>query len=149
MSDSEIRDNPGKTRAIFNSAQRMNYYFFGLGFVVALVLAFTVAAFVFIAPASPPARVLAESDMVPFMRAVDTGDFPAMEMLGEDLFQKGTRIPESNKVFADFETTSYEPYMVYAFHSQTDAKKTRRVLLTMDAEDQVVSFLAEEMKVAP
>ena len=73
----------------------------------------------------------------------------ALITLGGELFPVGRAIANRTAVLEDYETTSYPPYQVYAFYSGIRDSVLRRVLLTVDENDKVVSFLAEEMPVVP
>lgn len=127
--------------------KRRLYLIFGVTFVLGVCAAFAVAWLLFRPPPPPPERVLAAEELTGFFRAVEQNDYAAMSELGTELFREDTRIPDSKALFAEYETTSYPPNTVYAFYSGFGLGLTRRVLLTMDAEDRVVSFLAEEMEV--
>lgn len=82
-----------------------------------------------------------------FLAAVSAGDFPAMRELGGRVFVKGRRVGD-RAAFAEYGTNSVPPYTVYALHADNAPDAVRRVLLTLDAEGRVESFLAEEMKLA-
>ena len=126
---------------------------FGAGFI----LAFVIAWFIFAKPEPIPAApavaaaqatgVLTSDDMRGFFDSVKRRDFAAMRDLGGDLFKEGVRIADSATVFAGYETNSFPPLVVYALHVGDEGDKTRRVLLTLDADGRVASFLAEEMTI--
>ncbi len=82
-----------------------------------------------------------------FLAAVKQGDFPTLQRLGRDLFPKGAAVREPEKLFAGFEANNIPPYRVFAFLSDQGMEKARRVMLTLDGEGRVESFMAEEMPV--
>ncbi len=129
---------------------------FALAFILAFALAWALfrrdeppppAAAPEAAKAAPPAPTLKREDTAAFLQAVRTGDFAAMRDRGEALFVEGARIPDSAGMFADYATSSFPPHVVYSFYSGAADGKVQRVLLTMDGEDKVGSFLAEEMNI--
>lgn len=97
-----------------------------------------------VATPAPPARTLGRADLKDFFQAAADGDFAALRDRGEKLFVAGTRVPDSAGLFSEYAANSYPPYAVYAFLTRVADGKSVRVLLTMDAEDRVVSFMAEE-----
>lgn len=98
-------------------------------------------------PAAVTQRDLAAADMDGFFDAASRGDFAAMSGIGRTLFTPGRKIPDAERVFAGYETSSYPPHTVYAFFTESAEDKVRRVLLTLDENDRVESFMAEEMSI--
>lgn len=125
---------------------------FGLGFLLALALARNI-----IRDETPrggsasildePPRKLDETKLTNFLRAAEKGDYAAMETTGPDVFHKGVLIPDAATRFEPYAANSFPPFTVYAFYSAGSDDRVRRVLLTLDAENRVESFLAEEMTV--
>ena len=154
MSETKDGKSDKDLTPFLKAANRLNYKLFGAGLLVAFASAFFLAWLLFAPPKEtpppppPPARTLTGDDMRDFFQAVGKEDYGRMSDLGRDLFKEGTIIPDSVAKFAEYETTSYPPHMVYAFYSFIGGDKARRVLLTMDEGDRVVSFLAEEMEIA-
>lgn len=130
-------------------------------FVSAFALAFLLAWLIF-SPGSgdqPPAAIgggeptaaaptLTEADLKPFFEAVANGDFEEMDRLGGQLFQKDAHLPDSKTILAEYETNSFPPHLVYVFYSDTKDDTIYRVLLTMDENNRVASFMAEDMPIA-
>ncbi len=126
-------------------------------FVLAFVLAFGLAWALFRQEGAPapaagqtaaaPARTLKPEDLKEFLQAVEAGDYIAVRDRGEKLFVEGTNIPGSAGLFSAYATNSYPPNAVYSFLSEIGGGTTRRVMLTIDQEDKVVSFMAEEMNI--
>lgn len=98
-------------------------------------------------PEAPPAKVIGEAEVKEFLAAVEAEDFAAMTRIGSDLFKKGDKIPDRTRLFGDHAVESFPPFQVYAFMTHASNKEIRRVLLTIDENDQVESFMAEEMPV--
>ena len=125
--------------------------------VLTFILAFVLAWALFRREGAPspaaekadaaPAGILKREDLREFFRAVEAGDYAAARGRGEKLFTKGTGIPGSADIFAAYAVTSYPPNAVYAFLRQIAGDKTRRIMLTLDPEDKVISFMAEEMNI--
>jgi hypothetical protein len=121
-------------------------------FAAAFILAFGIAWLIF--QSSPPAplpppqqeiRVLTKAEVDGFLQAVADGDYETMNRVGNQLFAVGNKIPDSRELLDQFQTNTYSDVEVYALFSRIGEKKTTRVLLTVDKNDTVVSFLAEEM----
>lgn len=93
------------------------------------------------------AGAITTEELEPFFQAVAKGDFSAMAKLGEKVFLSGRTVDAAEKTLAGYETNSFPPYTVYAFYVANTPDKTRRVLLTLDGDNRVESFLAEEMSV--
>lgn len=83
-----------------------------------------------------------------FLAAAEAGNFAAMRRQGMLLFTEDVKIPDAKEALARYVTASQPPYTVYRFHAEDLPDKTRRVLLTLDGRNRVVSFIAEEMAVA-
>lgn len=123
---------------------------FALGFAAAVVLIRPPAAGA--AAPSPaagaiPATVIRADGLGSFFQAVKRGDFAAMAELGERAFVRGSRVENAGAVLSGYETNSFPPFTVYALFVENTTDKTRRVLLTLDKDDKVESFLAEEMSI--
>ncbi|MDR1745645.1 MAG: hypothetical protein LBS30_07830 [Planctomycetota bacterium] len=116
-------------------------------FVLGFAVAFAIMRSPPETPAAGGADALQTAELREFLRAVSGGDFPAMKELGERLFVKGRKIEDAGKAFAGYETNSVPPYTVYALHAENAPDAARRVLLTLDGDGRVESFLAEEMTV--
>ncbi len=100
------------------------------------------------AKTSAPVSVNADSpDMKAFQTAVKTGDFAALRTLGQKLFPKGALVRDPDRLFAGYEANNIAPYRVFAFLSEQSREQARRVMLTLDGEGRVESFMAEEMPV--
>lgn len=99
------------------------------------------------APETAGAESVNAADVREFMQAVSRRDFAAMERLGEKAFVKGRAVENVDDVLAGYETNSFPPYTVYALFTDNTADATRRVLLTLDADNRVESFMAEEMAI--
>ena len=97
--------------------------------------------------AAMDSRTIRPDDLLGFFQAVARKDFPAMAKSGERVFVQGDKIENAGKTLAGYETNSFPPHTVYAFFSENLPDKTRRVLLTLDGDDRVTSFMAEEMSV--
>ncbi len=82
-----------------------------------------------------------------FLAAVKAGDFEAMRKLGGELFPKGAAVPDARRLFPGYEANNIPPYRVFAFLSDQGREQARRVMLTLDGENRVESFMAEEMPV--
>lgn len=142
-----------EVRTQLNEARKMTLKMFGAGLLAAFILAFVLAWALFSPsrppepPPPPPARTLSAADMKDFLQAVENSDYARMSAIGTEIFAEGNIIPDSKTMFAEYETTSYPPHTVYAFYSMIGEDKTQRVLLTMDEENKVASFLAEEMAI--
>lgn len=128
---------------------------FALGFAAAVVLVRPSSAE---APTQPeatataaretgPESVLRTEDVRDFFKAVTGRDFAAMAAVGERTFVRGARVENADKLLSGYETNSFPPFTVYALYVENMPEKTRRVLLTLDKEDRVESFLAEEMTI--
>lgn len=98
-------------------------------------------------PEAPPAKVIGEAEVKEFLDAVEAEDFAAMTRIGTGLFKKGDKIPDRARLFGDHAVESFPPFQVYAFMTHASDKEIRRVLLTIDENDLVESFMAEEMPV--
>lgn len=122
---------------------------FGLGFAVAIAIGrkslFSPESAVV---SALPGEVDA-ADLALFLAAAGKGDYAAMSKDGPDLFSKGVLISDAPDRFKDYESNSFPPYTVYAFYSQGSDEMVRRVLLTLDEDNRVESFIAEEMAVLP
>lgn len=124
-----------------------------LCFVAGFAIAFPVAWILFTpaaqTDAAGPARVdaISAGEMKEFLRAAESGDFAVMRDHGDGIFREGKTIPNAGSLFARFEANSFPPYSVYAFFTSSDPDMTRRVILTLDDQGKVVSFMAEEMVV--
>lgn len=121
---------------------------FGLGFVAAFFL----ARYIFMPdrPADdgvPVGRVVKADELRGMFQAADQGDFSALERIGAELFVPGNRIPDSKKLLEPYAVPSFPPHQVYAFLTRIGGAKSQRVLLTMDDNDAVVSFMAEETEI--
>ncbi|MDR1613647.1 MAG: hypothetical protein LBT97_12825 [Planctomycetota bacterium] len=101
------------------------------------------------APAAPPARAIRAADLRPFMAAVRAEDYPLMSKLGGELFTAGSKILDRETALSEFAVDSFPPHQVYAFYTALKDGTVYRVLLTLDREDRVASFLAEDMPVVP
>lgn len=127
-------------------------------FVLVFVLAFGLAWLLFrrdpvpppsAEPAAPATRAVSADELGAFLRAVDDGDFEAMKRLGGEAFARGNLIAEGRDRLADYETSSYSPdHLVYALYHHSDPDRVYRVILTLNEEGRVVSFMAEDMAVA-
>lgn len=136
-------------------AARPGFRALAVVFVAAFALAFAAAWLLLrteTPPVPPPApvpetRTLSPAELDGFLQAVADGDFAAMNRLGTQLFTAGTVVPDSAALLGEFETNTYSDVAVYALYSSIGESRTTRVLLTVDKDDKVVSFLAEEMPV--
>lgn len=90
---------------------------------------------------------ISEREFAGFMRAVTTESFAAAARHGEQLFQTGRKLAVPEDRLAPYLTTSFPPNRVYVLHVENASDAVRRVLLTLDGDNRVVSFLAEEMRV--
>lgn len=124
---------------------------FALGFAAALAFVRPHSAG---APGRPPEAAAAAGPEAPrtgeqreFFQAVAKGDFVAMAALGERAFVRGGSVENAAAVLAGYETNSFPPFTVYALYVENAPDKTRRVLLTLDKDGKVESFLAEEMSI--
>ncbi len=88
-----------------------------------------------------------DGDVARFLVAVAAGDFDAMRDIGGRTFWKGVVIPDHAERFGGYATNSLPPYTVYAFYVELGETRGRRVMLTVDADGVVDSFMAEEMKI--
>lgn len=102
-----------------------------------------------VAPVVPAPDAVEQDGMTRFLKAAADGDFAVMQSEGRRIFTPGKAIPDSAALLAPYQVNSHPPYLVYAFLTENTEKATRRVLLTMDGQDRVESFLAEEMAVVP
>lgn len=122
-------------------------------FLSAFTLAFLLAWLLFRPapvplPAEPaPAAVLAGPDLDEFFRAVARGDYDGMSRLGNGLFEKGVTVRDADRVFAGFEVNGYPPYRVFAFFADHAGDRLYRVMLTLDENDKVESFMAEDTRI--
>ncbi|MCC8190645.1 MAG: hypothetical protein LIP77_08430 [Planctomycetes bacterium] len=127
-------------------------------FAVALALVFALAlglGWLLFAPSRPPASPTTaastgsvdEERLAAFLAAARQADYGRLRDLGEELFLPGVRIPDSRRRLEDYATNSFVPYSVYVLFTSIEPDRTRRVLLTLDEEERVVSFLAEEMAI--
>lgn len=98
-------------------------------------------------PPTRPGRTLGEAEMKPFLDAARSGDFKAMAAAGGELFIKGDVIPDRESLFAEYAVDSFPPFQVYAFYTAAAGGYVYRVLLTLDENNKVESFMAEEMPV--
>ena len=94
-----------------------------------------------------PTVVLAAADVAPFLSAVTAEDYSAMDRLGTQLFTSGAAIPDHANLFDGYAVNSYPSYHVYNFYSQTTGEQIYRVLLTVEDNGAIESFLAEEMPI--
>lgn len=124
-----------------------------LCFIVGFAAAFPVAWMIH-APSAPRvsapterAGMIARGEVEMFLQAVDVGDFAAMRDRGGEIFREGRKMADAKSIFSRFEANSIPPYAVYAFFTRSDPDMTRRIMLTLDGDDAVVSFMAEEMAV--
>lgn len=154
MSDTGKTKRAPDLKPFLNAAQRTNYKLFGIGLLAAFALAFLLAWLLFAppapepTPAPPPPKTLAVADVDAFLQAVNKNDYTQIRELGSAAFTENTTVPDGKQRFTEFETTSYSPNTtVYSFHSGIDGEKARRILLTLDDNNRVVSFLAEEMAI--
>lgn len=131
------------------------YLLLGLAFALGFALALIVAKNLyrnetvrndFVAGEETP-RDLDEAALTAFLQAAEKGDYAAMEKTGPEVFQKGVWIPDAAARFDQYAANSYPPYTVYAFYSAGSDELIRRVLLTLNEDDRVESFMAEEMTV--
>lgn len=125
---------------------------FALGFAAALVIGRKTSQSgkedaSLVAPTQP--GLIDPAGLVAFLAAAKKGDYAVMEKSGSALFAKGAQIPNAPEQFKEYEANSFPPYTVYAFYSQGSSERVRRVLLTLDENNRVESFLAEEMTVVP
>ncbi|MCC8165444.1 MAG: hypothetical protein LIQ31_04695 [Planctomycetes bacterium] len=88
-----------------------------------------------------------DDDVAQFLGAVEAGDYGAMRDIGGRTFRKGVIITNHAERFGDYATNSLPPYAVYAFYIDLNVASGRRVMLTVDADGVVDSFMAEEMKI--
>ncbi|MDR0363395.1 MAG: hypothetical protein LBJ46_12050 [Planctomycetota bacterium] len=98
-------------------------------------------------PGAPPARDIAVAELAPFLEAARAGDYPRMAELGSALFTEGSRILGRETALDGYAVDGFPPHRVYAFYAAHKDGAVYRVLLTLDAEDRVASFLAEDMPV--
>ena len=82
-----------------------------------------------------------------FVQAVLRNDFFAMRDIGKNIFRRGADARAIVGLLAGREANSLPPYKVYVLHHGAMDGKISRVLLTLDDDDRVVSFVAEEMSV--
>ncbi len=119
------------------------------------VLGFALAAFLFslttrdsgVLQAAQEVTTITADELQEFFQAVEQGDFHAMSSLGKKLFIPGRKIEDAETTLAGYQTNSLPPYTVYAFFIANTRDKTRRVMLALDGEGRIESFLAEEMAV--
>ncbi|MCD7898285.1 MAG: hypothetical protein LUG50_16715 [Planctomycetaceae bacterium] len=88
-----------------------------------------------------------DEDVARFLEAVKAEDYDAMRDVGGRTFRKGVVVADHAEWFGDYATTSHPPYAVYAFYVELAETRGRRVMLTVDADGVVDSFMAEEMKI--
>ncbi len=122
-----------------------------IAFICGFVIAMAAAKAYFenkTASNAPAARTLAASDIAPILAAADAAKYEELERLGEELFVPGTKIPDSAALFGDYAVASFAPHHVYALMTQLGGEASRRVLLTMNEDDTVESFMAEETPIA-
>ena len=128
---------------------------FAAGFAAALAI-----AVLFMRPGATPSRpvkevvadpgagvTLGEAELAEFFQAAESSDFEAMDRLGRELFKAGATVADRERLLAEYETTSYPPHTVYAFSTEIRDDAIHRVLLTLDDNDKVVSFLSEKMEI--
>ncbi|MDR2391747.1 MAG: hypothetical protein LBE84_08735 [Planctomycetota bacterium] len=124
-------------------------------FVLAFAIAFGLA-WLLLNPAAPAKETGQPEDRVhrvtaaeaeAFARAVGRGDFSAMRDIGKSIFRRGADATAAVGPLADHAASSLPPYRVYALHHEAMDGKILRVLLTLDDDDRVVSFVAEETSV--
>ncbi len=97
--------------------------------------------------ASVPGKTIDAAGLGDFLKAAETGDYPAMAEIGGKLFVKGDTIPDHKRLLSSYAVDGFPPYQVYKFYSATTDTRIYRVLLTMDDNNTVESFMAEEMPV--
>ncbi len=88
-----------------------------------------------------------DEDVARFLDAATAGDYDAMRDIGNRTFRKGVVIADHAERFDGYATNSLPPYTVYAFYVELGETRGRRVMLTVDADGVVDSFMAEEMKI--
>ena len=122
---------------------------FLLGFAVAMVAGWWWFGKNAAVPAqtAPDGPVLRGDELESFFQTVAEGDYSAIKERGEALFHPGARVAEAERLLAPYAVNSFPPYTVYALYTFNNPDLTRRVLLTLDEQDRVESFLAEEMAV--
>lgn len=132
---------------------KKNYLFLALFFLLGVIAALA-ADRVFLRPSREAEAAVRmdpgtvnRSALADFLDAAKRKDYEAMGKKGDEVFRKGVLVPDSGELFKDYAANSYPPYTVYAFYSEGSDDRVRRVLLTLDAEERVESFLAEEMTV--
>ncbi len=121
----------------------------------AFILGFALAAFLLHLTSGESGALRAARDVTTitpdelrdFFQAVEAGDFPAMASLGKKVFVHGRKIADAEKTLAGYQTNSLPPYTVYALYIAGTPEKTSRVMLALDQDDRIESFLAEEMPV--
>ncbi|MDR1534720.1 MAG: hypothetical protein LBU64_06415 [Planctomycetota bacterium] len=125
-------------------------------FLAGFVLALALARALWLPPPSPEGREgsgpgpeaaaggISPAEREEFVQAVFRGDFPAMRNLGTRLFPSGADAGGAATALAEFETNGLPPNRVYSLCSRVERGKSFLVMLTLDPENRVVSFLAEE-----
>lgn len=99
------------------------------------------------APAAAKPAGVDRNAVARFLEAAKRGDYAEMAKTGDRVFPRGAKVAKSGELFKEYEANSFPPYTVYAFYSEGSDERVRRVLLTLDGEERVESFLAEEMAV--
>ncbi len=131
--------------------QKRRVLYTALAFVCGFALAMVAAKYYFErerAAETPVVRTLSADDIAPVLAAADAGDFAQLAALGRELFTPGTKIPDSAVLFDEYAVASFAPHQVYALMTQLGGEASRRVLLTMNEDDSVESFMAEETEIA-
>ena len=94
-----------------------------------------------------PAVIIGADDVTPFLAAATAEKYSDMERLGARLFVAGAVIPDHATLFEGYAVNSYPSYQVYNFYSRTIEDRIFRVLLTVEDNGTIDSFLAEEMPI--
>ncbi len=131
--------------------QKRRLLYTALAFVCGFALAMLAAKYYFERNAvqeAPVYRTLSKDDVAPVLAAADAGDYAQLAALGQELFTPGTKIPDSAVLFDDYAVASFAPHQVYALLTELGGETSRRVLLTMNEDDSVESFMAEETEIA-
>ena len=122
------------------------------GHFLAFVLAFALAWLIF-RPTAPSESAMAAAVILPpdqvrdFLAAVGRNDFAAMRNFGERLFRPGAALGSAEADLTEYETNGFPPQRVFLFHSGNGEGNIRRVILTLDNSNRVLSFLAEETRI--
>lgn len=124
------------------------YLTLALFFLLGVAVAVLAGRFLSTPPPAQPVAVPSDPAAVArFLEAAERSDYALMAKTGEAAFPKGSVFPDAEKLFKDYASNSFPPYTVYAFYSEGSNERVRRVLLTLDGDKRVESFLAEEMNV--